>query len=217
MGDGGTWVLLLAAATAGAAAAALTPRLRLIARTDSPWLRAPLHVVLAGLGGAGALALAPGWAEALTFAALAVGGAMLVVVDLAEHRLPDAVVGPMAVVLAVGLTLAAATQGEWGSLARAALAGLVLGGAYLVLALASPASLGLGDVKLAAVLGAFLGWLGWWHLTVGALAAFVLGGVVALVLLAAGRATRHSSVAFGPWMIAGAAVGAAWGPALAGV
>jgi leader peptidase (prepilin peptidase)/N-methyltransferase len=64
--------------------------------------------------------------------------------------------------------------------------------------------MGMGDVKLAGVLGLFLGWLGWSELLVGAFAAFLLGGVVALALLAARRVTRSSGIPFGPWMLAGA-------------
>jgi len=86
------------------------------------------------------------------------------------------------------------------------LAGLALFVGYLVLALVSPGGggLGLGDVKLAGVLGLLLGWLGWGPAIVSVLAAFVIGGVIALILLLVGRASRSSHVAFGPSMILGA-------------
>jgi leader peptidase (prepilin peptidase)/N-methyltransferase len=80
-----------------------------------------------------------------------------------------------------------------------------------VLAFISPASLGLGDVKLAGLLGAFLGWLGWSQTLLGALSAFVLVGLWSGVLLLTRRVQRTGSVAFGPWMILGAALGAASG------
>jgi len=96
--------------------------------------------------------------------------------------------------------------GHWGALLRAVLAGLALFVGYLVLALVSPGGggLGLGDVKLAGVLGLALGWLGWGPALVSVFAAFVIGGVMALILLLAGRASRSSHVAFGPSMILGA-------------
>jgi leader peptidase (prepilin peptidase)/N-methyltransferase len=77
---------------------------------------------------------------------------------------------------------------------------------YLVLALVSPGGggLGFGDVKLAGVLGLLLGWLGWGPVVVSVLGAFVSGGVLALILLLAGRAGRSSHIAFGPSMIVGA-------------
>ncbi|MEE6297367.1 A24 family peptidase [Georgenia wangjunii] len=209
-------VVLLTAVATAVAAVALTPWMRRVTTSDSAWLRSGVHVVLAALGGAGAAGLASGWAEMITFATLAVACALLVPIDLAEYRLPDIIVGPMYPVLLVGLAVAAAAGGEWGSLGRAVGGAVVLGVGYLVLALITPSGLGLGDVKLAGLLGAFLGWLGWSHVLLGTLAAFVLGGVVALVLLVTRRAQRHSSVAFGPWMIVGAAVGAAWGPGLIG-
>lgn len=81
-----------------------------------------------------------------------------------------------------------------------------------MLALITPSGLGLGDVKLSGLLGAFLGWLGWSHLLLGSLAAFVLAGVFGLVLLAVRKGDGGTAFPFGPWMVAGAVIGAAWGP-----
>ncbi|MDD9206639.1 A24 family peptidase [Georgenia sp. 10Sc9-8] len=197
-------------------AGVLTPLAQRVTDTPSRWLRWRTHVPLAAVGGAGAAVLADSWAELITFAALAVGAAVLVVVDLSVHRLPDRIVGPLYPVLFAGLTVAAAVDGYWSSLGRAALAALVLLVGYFVLAFLSPSGLGLGDVKLSGLVGGFLGWLGWAHVLTGTLAAFVIGGLVAAVLLVIGRAGRHSDIAFGPWMMAGAVVGAAWGPLLVG-
>jgi leader peptidase (prepilin peptidase)/N-methyltransferase len=66
--------------------------------------------------------------------------------------------------------------------------------------------LGFGDVKLAGLLGLLMGWLGWGPVIVSVLAAFVIGGLSALILLVAGRASRSSHIAFGPSMILGALV-----------
>ena len=96
------------------------------------------------------------------------------------------------------------------------LAGLALAGGYLVLALISPSGLGMGDVKLAGLLGIVLGWYGWEQVLAGTIAAFVLGGLAAVVLLVTARADRRTHLAFGPWMIAGAVVGLVWGSALFG-
>jgi leader peptidase (prepilin peptidase)/N-methyltransferase len=79
---------------------------------------------------------------------------------------------------------------------------LVLVAFYLVLFLLG--GMGLGDVKFAGVLGFALGWLGWQQLIAGTALGFVLGGVVSVFLLLAGRARRGSRIAFGPYMIAGA-------------
>jgi leader peptidase (prepilin peptidase)/N-methyltransferase len=72
----------------------------------------------------------------------------------------------------------------------------------------------MGDVKLAGVIGLFLGFLGWGPLVVGVFSAFLLGGVFGLGLIIARRAGRASGVPFGPWMFAGAWVGALFGEAL---
>ena len=202
--------VVLTALVTGVAAGALTPWVRKLAKTDSAWFGSRIHILLAGLGGAGAAKLADGWAELVAFAVLALACAVLVVIDLAVYRLPDVIVGPMYPILIIALTVETAVDGEWSRLGRAAAAGAVLALGYLVLALLVPSGLGLGDVKLAGLLGVFLGWRGWPNVMVGTLAAFTLNGIVAAVLLVSRRATRKSDTAFGPWMVAGAAIGALW-------
>ncbi|HYP44082.1 MAG TPA: prepilin peptidase [Propionibacteriaceae bacterium] len=195
---------------------ALRPWAARLAATESRWLDRPVVALLAALFGIGAAFLARSYTDLLAFAVLGVACALLVVIDLAAFRLPDRIVGPMYPVLFALLTLAAAIDGDWGQLGRSAAAGLALLVGYFALAYASPDNLGLGDVKLAGLLGAFLGWLGWPHVLLGTLAAFALSALCALALLALGRAHRHSDLAFGPWMVAGAALGAALGPNLVG-
>ena len=117
-------------------------------------------------------------------------------------------------ILLGALTVQAAVDGDWSRLGRAAAGGAVLAVGYLVLALLVPTGLGLGDVKLAGLLGAFLGWAGWPNVFVGTLAAFALNAVLVAVLLLSRRITRKGATAFGPWMVAGAAIGAFWAPAL---
>lgn len=72
----------------------------------------------------------------------------------------------------------------------------------------------MGDVKLAGALGLFLGWLGLETLAVGAVAGLILGGAAGVVLLLRG-AGRKASLAFGPWLLAGAWVGILAGPVIA--
>jgi len=135
----------------------------------------------------------------------AIGG-VLTLIDIDVHRLPDLIVLPSYPIAFVLLLVPTVVTGHWGALVRAALAGLALFAGYLVLALVSPGGggLGLGDVKLAGVLGLLLGWLGWGPAIVSVFAAFVIGGLMAVILLIVGRATRSSHVAFGPSMILGA-------------
>ena len=137
---------------------------------------------------------------------LGVVGAALTFVDLDVHRLPDLIVLPSYPIGFVLLLVPTVVTGQWGWLLRAVLAALVLFVVYLVLALVSPGGggLGFGDVKLAGVLGLLLGWLSWGTVIVSVLGAFVISGLVALILLVTRRVSRSTSIAFGPYMILGA-------------
>ena len=66
--------------------------------------------------------------------------------------------------------------------------------------------MGFGDVKLAGVLGIYLGWIGWGAVIVGGFLGFLFGAVVGVGLMVAGRAGRRTKVPFGPFMVAGALV-----------
>ena len=136
-------------------------------------------------------------------------------IDLDTHRLPNAIVLPAYPVSLTLLGAAAAASADWAALIRVLIGGAALFGFYFVLAVAVPRGMGFGDVKLAGVLGMFLGWLGWGSLVVGAFAAFVLGGVFSVVLLLARRARRRSGIPFGPWMLAGAGIGIFFGEPIA--
>lgn len=139
----------------------------------------------------------------------------LALIDLDVHRLPDAIVLPAYPVLAVLLGSSSLLAGDVAALGRAAIGGVALAAFYLLLAFVKPGAMGLGDVKLAGVLGLALAWLGWPQLVVGAFAAFLTGGVFALILLATGRASRASGIPFGPWMLLGAWIGCIAGAPLA--
>ncbi|WP_324652109.1 A24 family peptidase [Georgenia sp. H159] len=148
-----------------------------------------------------------GWRPDLPAAVLlAVVGVLLAAEDLATHRLPNALLAPTAGALSVLLVVAALVTGAWPDLVRAAVAAVGCGLGYLVLALLRPTGLGMGDVKLGALLGLWLGWLGWEAVLLGVLAGFVLGGLAGVLLMAVGRASRTTAIAFGPWLLLGAAV-----------
>jgi len=131
----------------------------------------------------------------------------LALIDVDTHRLPDKIVLPAYGVLAVLLTATSAASGDWWALARAGIGMLVLLAVYFALAVAVPGGMGMGDVKLAGVLGLVLAYLGWGPLAVGAFGGFALGAIFAIGLLAARRAKRGSGIPFGPWMLAGAWLG----------
>ena len=147
---------------------------------------------------------------------LAAIGVALTLIDYDTHRLPNSIVLPSYVVAIILLVGGSAVSGQWERLLPAAVGGVAMYAFYFLLAIVKPGGMGFGDVKLAGVLGLYLGWLGWPSLIVGAFAAFVLGGVVSIVLLATRRAGRNSGIPFGPWMIGGAAIGIFFGANVAG-
>jgi len=94
------------------------------------------------------------------------------------------------------------------------IAGFALfGGALFVVALVSR-GMGMGDVKLASLIGLVLGSLGLRYVGVAAGAAIALGGVGAIVALLMGRG-RKAAIPFGPYLAAGAIVAAFWGSQIA--
>ncbi|MEV4688021.1 prepilin peptidase [Microbacterium sp. LWH3-1.2] len=157
------------------------------------------------------------WALALVvvaflyFAAISI---VLTLIDLDTHRLPNSIVLPSYLVAGILFTVAAWLTGDWAALARAAIGMVVLYLFYFLLRAARPGGMGGGDVKLAGVVGIYLGWLGWGALAVGAFAAFLYGGVFGIALLLLRRAGRKTAIPFGPWMILGAWTGVFAGEAV---
>ncbi|WP_168626191.1 A24 family peptidase [Cryobacterium sp. BB307] len=141
------------------------------------------------------------------FLYLAAVSIALTAIDLETSLLPNVIVLPSYVVAAVLLTAAALIVGDPARLLTAAAGGAILFVAYLLMALLYPGGMGLGDVKLAGVLGIYLGWLGWEELAVGSFAAFLLGGLFSVILVVVRRAGRRTAIPFGPWMLVGAWVG----------
>lgn len=146
------------------------------------------------------------------FAAISIA---LTMIDLDTRRLPNVIVLPSLVLLAVLLMVAAFITGDFEVLLRAAIRAAALFAFYALLGILRPGGMGGGDIKLAAVVGLMLGWIGWGALIVGAFTAFVLGGIVGIALMLGRRATRRSAIPFGPWMLAGAWVGIFAGTPLA--
>lgn len=162
--------------------------------------------------GVGLAASALGLVAFLYLAAISIS---LAAIDLDVHRLPDRIVLPAYVVLAVLLGASSLIAGDPAALSRAAIGALALAAFYVALAFVKPGAMGLGDVKLAGVLGLALAWLGWPALVVGAFAAFLTGGLFGVALLITRRAGRGSGIPFGPWMLLGAWIGIVVGEPIA--
>lgn len=159
--------------------------------------------------------LAAGIAALLAFWWFVASTVALALIDLDTRRLPDVIVLPGYLVGAALFTLACLLGADWWALARAAIGMGALFTLYAVLWLVRSGAMGAGDVKLAGLVGLHLGWLGWGPLAVGAVAAFILGGIFGIGLLASGRAGRKTAIAFGPWMVVGAWTGVLAGTGIA--
>jgi leader peptidase (prepilin peptidase)/N-methyltransferase len=128
--------------------------------------------------------------------------ALLVVItltDLEQRVIPNAIVGIGAVVAIVAI---AAT--DPGDLGERALAAAVAGGFLLLVALAYPRGMGMGDVKLVAMMGLYLGRA----IAPAVLIGFAVGALVGLAMIARhGAAARKRAIPFGPFLALGGVIG----------
>lgn len=145
----------------------------------------------------------------VAFLALVAGGVAISIVDLREKRIPNRMLLVTAPTVAALLAAALLVAGDPGGLLRVLAGSAAMFGLYFGIALLAPSAMGMGDVKFAALLGGALGAAGLTAWLVGLFAAFLIGGLVAIVALVAGRVGWRGSIPFGPWMVAGTVVGLA--------
>jgi leader peptidase (prepilin peptidase)/N-methyltransferase len=137
----------------------------------------------------------------LYLAAIAVA---LALIDLDTYKLPNVIVLPSYLVGGALLGVAALVDHD-GHAALRALAGMAIYyGAFFALWFAYPRGMGFGDVKLAGVLGLYLGYFGWGVLAVGAFGGVLLGGIIGIALMLFAGAGRKSKIPYGPFMLTGA-------------
>jgi leader peptidase (prepilin peptidase)/N-methyltransferase len=157
----------------------------------------------AGLAVASLVVFGPTF-EGIAAAVFCLALAVVTAADLEYRLIPNRVVLPASVVV---LALMTASDGspEW------ALAALAAGGGMFAVALAYPAGMGMGDVKLAAVMGLFLGRLVGPALFMG----FAAGALVGIALVAArGPAARKQGVPFAPFLALGGVLALLFGGGL---
>ena len=129
-------------------------------------------------------------------------------IDLDHQMIPDVITLPG---IPLGLVLNVTTgRLSWVE----SFIGIVIGGGlFLVIILVSRGGMGGGDMKLGAMLGAFLGWKA---LAVALFVAIVLGGVIGATLLLTGLRGRKDPIPFGPFLAAGGAMALVWGAQIFG-
>lgn len=129
---------------------------------------------------------------------------VLAAIDQDVHRLPDRLQKPFYPLLALGLLVPAFVEQDWSAYGRAVIGAVVGLVVYFLLALAGQGGLGLGDVKLAGILGMLCAWFGWRELAFGLVAGFFVGALWGLQLVLRGKATRKDFIPLGPSLIVGA-------------
>ncbi|WP_426767252.1 prepilin peptidase [Pseudarthrobacter sp. 1G09] len=128
-------------------------------------------------------------------------GVQLARIDFSLHLLPNPLV---LLLLAGGIILFLAPSAfdqHADNMLRALLGMVILFAGYLILGLISPGAIGMGDVKLAAPVGLYLGYLGWTQLLYGGLLGFVLNGVITVMVVAQKGRKDTAEIAHGPSMV----------------
>lgn len=203
------WLLIIGAALLGCT---LSPAAEMLIARSLPRLggvpSVPARITTAALTGAACAAFAARFGitfALLPFIFLAVVGMQLARIDAAQHLLPN----PLVLTLLMGGFLLLLTSSllnkQTDDLVRASLSAVILFVFYLFLALISPGGIGMGDVKLAAPVGLYLGYLGWSQLMYGGLAGFILNGLVTLIAVSRNRRSQADEVPHGPSMLAATA------------
>jgi leader peptidase (prepilin peptidase)/N-methyltransferase len=220
-----SWATALVAALLCGAAGCLVPALvgrlpgpEYAAVAARPGLARTSALVSALAGGLAGLVV--GWAWVLPAVLLVVPvGVALALVDLHTRLLPKALVLPLTAAVVLLLLLAAGLERDLDALVRAAVG---LGAArtlYWLLWRVRSSGMGFGDVRLAAPLGAVLGYLGWAELVVGLWSGFLVFGLpgLGLALVRRDREMLRTAYPFGPAMLTGALIGLLVGAPVAAV
>jgi leader peptidase (prepilin peptidase)/N-methyltransferase len=156
-----------------------------------------------------------GWALLPAYLAFGLTTLAVTLTDLDHRLIPNRILYPGFVVSGLLLTFGAMAEGLGRYMVRAGAAAVAYFLLLLIIALVVPGGFGMGDVKLALLLGLVLGFLGWDVLGVGFTVGILLGGVASVLLLVFTSRGRKAKFAYGPYMVAGAWIGLFWGPQIA--
>jgi leader peptidase (prepilin peptidase)/N-methyltransferase len=147
------------------------------------------------------------WSEMLAFCALFGVLAALSAIDMEHYRLPDLIVLPALAASIPWIALTSIVDGDSERIGYALAGGAIYFGILFVAHLISPRGMGFGDVKLAAVMGLYVGWLGTsftealalvlWAMLIG----FATGSVFGFAVLL--RRRRNRPFPFGPFLALG--------------
>ena len=128
------------------------------------------------------------------------------VIDSQRQIIPNYIVYPTIFASVPLLALAALIDGEWDRFGHAMLGATLAWLALFAIHMISPGGMGFGDVRLAFVLGLFLGWISLSHVVTGLFLGVVLISVVGIVLAALRLKSLQEHIAFGPFLAVGSTV-----------
>lgn len=141
-----------------------------------------------------------GWLGPAYLAAVAVP---LAVIDVRERRLPNKLVLPGFIVVWLAQAVASAASADFWRMGLATLCGLAL--FALALVANRIGALGMGDVKLLALIGQVFGWWGVWPAALAVSAGILLAAISVLAALALRRINAGSTIPLGPYLLLGCA------------
>jgi leader peptidase (prepilin peptidase) / N-methyltransferase len=125
--------------------------------------------------------------------------AAITLTDIEQRIIPNSIL-----IVGALICVAIAAPTDPGGMTERAIAAGAAGGLLFLVVLAYPAGMGLGDVKLVAVMGLYLGWA----VAPAILVALLAGSMVGLVLIARhGASARKMAIPFGPFLALGGVVG----------
>jgi leader peptidase (prepilin peptidase)/N-methyltransferase len=127
----------------------------------------------------------------------------LAAVDLEHYLLPKKILYPASAIVLVALLLAAGVRSQWGRFGVASACAAASFAVFFAINFVRPAWMGFGDVRLSALIGLALGWLGAWTVVVGFMAANLVGAGLGLALMATGKASRRTALPYGVFLAVG--------------
>jgi leader peptidase (prepilin peptidase)/N-methyltransferase len=137
---------------------------------------------------------------------LASVGVAVALIDVDMRRMPDAIVLPSYVVSLLLLLPAGAVEANWWRSERALIGMAAMLAIYFTIALAYPTFVPFGDVKVAGLVGLYLGWLSWAAIALGVLLSFVLAAASGSVAVVAGRPARAASLPLSGCLVAASVI-----------
>jgi prepilin signal peptidase PulO-like enzyme (type II secretory pathway) len=178
-----------------------------------PWYMVGIPVMNAGIFGLMAWAV-PDLAVLPAFLIFAGTMVTLTVTDLQTKLIPNRILGPGTVAGVALLAAGGLITTDFSAIGNAAIGGFAYFGVLFLMALIARGALGFGDVKMSFIIGVFTGYVSLGSVVIAGLGAFIVAGIVSVVLILARVASRKDMIPFGPFMTTAGIAAVVWGPAI---